>query len=83
MEQNKHYIIVLDWASDDDANTCILGVRHSLEEALEVFKEHVEEEREFANDRNWCVETDTDLEFSAYEDGYYVSEHTRIHIVEC
>lgn len=36
----------------------------------------------FAEEHNYKIETNTDTEFEAYEDGFYSDEHTHLWIEE-
>lgn len=76
----SHYVIVLDWASQDAEDVGILGVAHTLDDARAIFAEYIEEEKELAVDNGWTIETDTKDVFEAYEDGYYAANHTRLYI---
>ena len=76
----KHYVVVLDWASNDDEGVNILGVTHTLEEAKEIFAKQLVEEKELADEWGWEIETDTDTEFEAYESGYYAITHSKLYI---
>ncbi|MEE1084958.1 MAG: hypothetical protein UH850_14625 [Paludibacteraceae bacterium] len=76
----SHYVVVLDWASQDSADTAILGVAHTLDDARAIFAEYIEEEKEAAINNEWYIETDTNDVFEAYEKGWYVANHTRLYI---
>ena len=41
----KHYVVFLEWSTEGDNGSNILGVVHSPEEAKEIFKETADEER--------------------------------------
>ena len=76
----SHYVIVLDQASQDAADTAILGVAHTLDDARAIFAEYIAEEKEAAINNEWYIETDTNDVFEAYENGAYVANHTRLYI---
>ena len=78
----EHYVIVLDWAGNDAEGVNILGVTHTLDEAKAIFANQVVIEKELAEEWGWEVETDTDVEFEAYENGYYAVTHSRLYIQE-
>lgn len=46
------------------------------EDAQEYFNTLVEQEREFAEDNEWEIDSDTDDYFEAYPDGYYGTSHS-------
>ena len=37
----KHYVVVLDWATEDDSDVQILGVAHTLDDAEQIFNEYI------------------------------------------
>lgn len=78
----KHYVIVLDWATNDEENVEILGVYHTFEEAEELFKTHLEYERELVEEKGYTVTEDFKGCFVAQVDSYYSAEHTRLYIQE-
>ncbi|MBR6515475.1 MAG: hypothetical protein IKT40_01330 [Bacilli bacterium] len=52
------------------------------EDAFNYFKSIVDEELVYANKKEWIIETNTNDEFCAYEDGYYATSHSCIKIEE-
>ena len=78
----KHYVIVLDWATDGERSTTVKAVTHTLEEAIILFDELVVEEKKVAKDNNYNIEEDTTQEFYAFEMGYEAVEHNRLYIQE-
>ena len=60
-----HYVVILNWASDEDFNCTILGVGDSYDEALSIFNEHIINEKEFAIVQGYTVVTDSEGEFDA------------------
>ena len=78
----KHYVVVLDWAGNDEEDVLIIGVAHTLEEAKEIFAKQLIDEKKLADECGLHVETDTDTAFEAYESGYYAVTHSRLYIQE-
>ena len=78
----KHYVLVLDWATNDEENVEILGVRHTLEEAEELFKMHFDAERQLAEEKGYVINEDSKGCFDAQEEGFYSTEHTKLYIQE-
>ena len=78
----KHYVVVLDWATNDEENVDILGVRHTFEEAEELFNTHLDHERNLAEEKGYIVTEDFKGCFVAQEESYYSAEHTRLLIME-
>jgi hypothetical protein len=76
----KHYVIINDWSSQYENGVSILGVAHSLEEAKEIFNQYVAEEKQYAEEHEFEIYNNDDEDFDAGEDGYYVSNHTRVYI---
>jgi hypothetical protein len=54
----------------------------SYDKARKVFQDIVMDERQVVEDSGWKIETDTDEEFVAYEEGYYNTNHTWVEIRE-
>lgn len=80
-----HYVILCDWAVTQNCIDCgvnITGVAHSLDEAKEIFAKAIADEREYAKQNNWIVYKDSDVEFDAGEDGFYIQEHAHFYIEE-
>lgn len=77
-----HYIVIHDWACSDtfDREVNIIGVAHSFEEAKSLFDNAVIAEKECAVENGWEVYEDNEAMFDAGEDGYYVSNHTKLYI---
>ena len=76
----EHYVIINDWANEYENGVSILGIVHSLEEAKRIFNECVAEEKQYAEEHDFEIYNDDDEDFDAGEDGYYVSNHTRVYI---
>ena len=75
----EHYVVILDWATNDEESVEILGVFHTLEEAEKMYKSHLDYEYKLAEEKGYIVEEDFNS-FVAYADGYYAAEHTRLYI---
>lgn len=76
-----HYIVMITWSLDSiEYDSSIIGVRHTIEEAKELFNQYLKDEKELARDRNWTIYTDTDTTFDAGEDGNYAGNHTLLFI---
>lgn len=78
----KHYVVVLDWAKDYEGSVEILGVKHTLEEAKEVFNARLVEERKFVENNGYDIDIDTETTFDAGEMGYWAREHITLYIQE-
>lgn len=76
----NHFVIVHDWASDYECGTTIIGVKHSLEEAKEIFNQCVNDEKQYADEHGFEVYDDCETVFDAGQDGYYVKDHTNLYI---
>lgn len=75
----EHYVVILDWATNDSESVEILGVFHTFEEAEVLYKSHLDYERQLAKENGYTVEEDVDG-FEAYAEGYYSAEHTHLYI---
>lgn len=83
----KHFVVMCDWAMLDGNGFAsngadVTGVAHSLEEAKEIFAKAVIDEKEYAEDNNWTIHEDSDVEFDAGEEGNYTEEHAHFYIQE-
>lgn len=79
----KVYLVTVDQAYKGD----ILGNGYprafdSLEKAKAEFKRFVDDDKEYCNRDQWNIETDTDIDFEAYEEGCYTMNHTEAHILK-
>lgn len=78
----KHYVVVLDWATDEGESVQILGVAHTIEEAKEIFNQHLAEQKEFAEENGYDIDIDTETRFDSGVMGYWRIEHTTLYIQE-
>ena len=78
----KHYVVVLDWAVEDDEAVTILGVTHTLEEAKKIFDENLPEQKGYTEEYGYEVYTDTDVMYEAGMSGEWRMEHTALYIQE-
>ncbi len=76
----SHYVIVLDWATEDDAAVDIVGVFHTLDDAKEKFEKYVVEEKQLARDNGYDIETDNGQIFDAGIMGYWRNNHITLYI---
>lgn len=78
----KHYVVILDWAANDAEGVNILGVTHTFDDAKEIFNQHIEEEKQLAEDYGYDIETDDEAEFDAGIMGSWYTDHTTLYIKE-
>lgn len=76
----EHYVVINDWVNDLEYGIGILGVTHSLEEAIKIFNNSVGEEKKYANEHGYEIFEDSDVVFDAGKYGEYMVFHTRIYI---
>ena len=76
----SHYVIVLDWATEDDSDVQILGVKHALDDAQEVFNKYIKEQKEIAKENEYEIESDHKYVFSAGIMGCWRDNHTTLYI---
>lgn len=76
----SHYVVVLDWATEEDEGVQIFGVSHTLDDAEKIFNEQVVEERKFAEENGYSIEDDIKHVFSAGIMGYWRDNHTTLYI---
>lgn len=76
----SHYVVVLDWAVEDDESVIILGVAHTLEDAKKIFNENLPEQKGYTEEYGYEVYADTDTRYEAGVSGYWRIEHTALYI---
>lgn len=76
----EHYIVINNWSNEYENDVTILGIAHTLEEAKKIFNESINDERDYAEEHEYTVYADTEVDFDAGEEGYYSMEHTRLYI---
>ena len=76
----SHYVVVLDWAENDDEGVDIIAVAHTYEEAKEIFNEKLIEEKAYAEEQGYEIYNDEVTSFDAGESGYYAARHTSLYI---
>jgi hypothetical protein len=75
-----HYVVVHDWAVEEDEGVTILGVTHTYEDAKAIFNKHRLDELHFAEEHEYDIETDENDRFDAGVMGYWRTEHTTLYI---
>ena len=78
----KYYVVILDWAHDDERGVEILGVGDTYDEAKEIFANRIDEEKQFAEEHEYGIHVDMEREFEAGILGYWNEEHTVLYIKE-
>ena len=78
----KHYVVMLDWASQDAQDVVVIGMAHSLEKAKEIFDKQVQHEKHIAEMEEYEIFEDSDTCFEAYEKGYWNNGHCKLWIQE-
>lgn len=76
----RHYVVVLDWATEDDEGVVILGVAHTFEDAKKIFNYNLFEQKEYTEEYGYEVYTDTDVMYEAGVSGHWRTEHTALYI---
>lgn len=76
------YVVYFDWAFNDCANEGYLGIYEDKEDAIRCMERYWEDEREmdYFSTFNDC--SNTPMSRSAWTDGYYMSEHSRVLVYE-
>ena len=78
----KHYVIILDWATNDEQGVRICGVCHSPHKAKKIFNAHLVEEKMIADSKDYTVWEDRETLFEAGADGRWSEDHTKLYIEE-
>lgn len=76
----KHYVVVLEWSTEDEEGVQILGVEHTFDEAKKIFDEYLVKEREFVEEHGYEIDEDTSCVFCAGIMGYWKDNHTTLYI---
>lgn len=75
------YTLIQHIVEDGEELTLKVTPYTSLEEAKNNLKEIVEnDERPNSYKKGWLIDTDNDVDFLAYEEGYYATNHSMITI---
>lgn len=82
VDDKTHYVVLLEWATNDEYGVNVLAVTDNPEKANVVFTESVVTERNIADQNGWTVYTDSETEFDAGYDGFYNENHTNLRIVQ-
>lgn len=77
-EPETTYILMLDWARDDDSGNDVLGVYSTEKDARAGFERYRKLEMEVADNRGYTISTDTDYEFEAFIPGFYKEDHANL-----
>lgn len=77
----KLYVILEDWAINDEENSNVLGVYDSLDKAKQKFQ-LIKDEATADGLAFPFIETEEDTEYVTYTDGMYEREHYRLTIIE-
>lgn len=78
----EHYAIVLDWSTENECETEIIDIAHSMEEAKEIFKRQLVHEKAFAEREGWHVFEDSEGLYEAFNYESYEDGHTKLWIAE-
>ena len=78
----KHYVVMVDWATQDDENVDIVGVAHTMDEAKEIFQKRLVIERELADEHEYEITDDSETLFEAGDMGYWRDDHIILYIEE-
>ena len=76
----SHYVVVLDWETEDDSDVQILGVAHTLDDAKIIFDKYVKEQKKIAADNGYDTDEDTGVVFCAGILGYWRTNHISLFI---
>jgi len=80
--KEKHFVVVFDYTVDDEHGVDIIGVRHTIEEAKELFeKQKVIESKNAENNGYDYTEVD-ETAWSSYIEGEYSKDHIDLYIQE-
>lgn len=82
-----HFVVVYDYSIEGLSSsgipvrdTDIVGITHTLEEAKVLLSEASTDEKQYAQENNWDILVDTDVEFNAGEPGNHENEYAHYYI---
>jgi proteasome lid subunit RPN8/RPN11 len=82
-----HFVVVYDYSVTGFSSfevlvrdTNIVGITHTLEEAKVLLSEASADEKQYAQENNWDILVDTDVEFKAGEPGNHENEYAHYYI---
>ena len=75
------YVVLLEWAANDDYGVNVIAVTDDADEAEAIFAKEVVTEKTIAEQNGWEVYSDTEGEFDAGCPGFYNENHTCLRIV--
>ena len=78
---DKIYLVIQDYVADLNTEFKVNAYK-TIESAKAALKEAVKESKPMDKQNDFEVETDTDTEYEAYLDGYYIDNHSHIYIEE-
>lgn len=81
-DDDNRYVVLLEWAANDDYGVNVIAVADSADEAEAIFAKEVETEKTIADQNGWEVYSDTESEFDAGCPGFYNENHTCLRIVQ-
>lgn len=76
----SHYVVLIDWATEDDADVQVLGIAHTYDDAKIILNKYVEEERGLAAENGYEVIEDNEWVFEAGIMGYWRDNHIALYI---
>lgn len=82
MGTKKAWCVKTHIVSDYETITDDVRLYEHLEDAEMVFNEIVDDERKFANDKEWVIECDDKRNFEAYEEGYFAHNHSCVNLFQ-
>lgn len=78
--EEEHFVVIDEWALENEFGTTVLGVYHSLDKAKEMFDYHVRIEKGYLKENGYTIYEDRETCFIAGEEGFYNQEHRNIYI---
>lgn len=82
MKGKSIYVLQINHVFDYDVLKNDCEVFENIDDAKQELKKIVGNERKYIERDEWVIETDTDLDFEAYLDGEYSSNHLVVSIDE-
>lgn len=78
----KATILFIEQFDDGEELRKDISLYENEADAVKALKDFVDDERGYIkeNHEEWVIEKDTEMEFEAYSDGYYSTDHTYAYV---
>lgn len=75
-----YFTVIHEWAYDGETGGAVVAIEETEENAKKAFSQKLVEEKQFAEENDWCVYVDEEDSFDAGREGFYNDAHTCLFI---